>query len=470
MQRNKRIRLYLAGMTAIGLAAALLCLWLWRQLPLPGGASLPWLALLPLLTIAGVGIYFALRYLLERFTLRLTEPYAHMAQTLEEALKSEESAALAAFLAELRHYSELRPFIPHFEQLIKRLDAHIAEIRDRAEKTDHIIASMHEGLFMLGADMELLLCNRTALEFLGLESAGSETSFARLCRLPQLTEAVRLALETAAPHTLDIERNMPDSRKYRVNITPAVWESSLRGVIILISDITSWARYDQLRSEFVANVSHELKTPVTAIHGFAELLLSEAATDPAQVKRYNESILLQSKRLIHLIDDLLSLSALEHGAAPAAPVRVDLRRAAEEALWQLSKAMADKSVTAHITGEGFVMAQELHLSELAFNLIENAVKYNVYGGKIEVLVWQNGPESGIAVRDTGIGIPKMHQDRIFERFYRVDRGRSSKTGGTGLGLSIVKHIAEQYGGKIELVSTPGEGSTIQVRFPAAKSQ
>lgn len=420
---------------------------------------------LPPLLLMGLFIFAFASFILRRVSSTLTAPYHNMTRMLETALESGDVSAMPGQLSEMADYDELEPLLSNYQKLLERLNGYIGEIRDKAEKMDHIAACMHEGLFMLDVNMEVLLINNTALKFLGLKSPGAEKSFARLCRIPLLVTKVREVLDTREPCSIEIEYDMPDTRNYRANISPAIWDGKIHGVIILVSDITSWARYDQLRSEFVANVSHELKTPITSIRGFAELLYNDMVEDPAQVKHQLNLIISQSSRLIDIINDLLLLSEAEHGENSGALSKVSLRAAADDAAASLAQAAKDKNVSVSVKGEGYILAQEVYIGELAFNLIENAIKYNVVGGSVSVTVWQNDSEAGITVADTGIGIPQSHQERIFERFYRVDKGRNSKTGGTGLGLSIVKHIIELYSGRASLSSRPVRAPRSPRLFP-----
>lgn len=224
-----------------------------------------------------------------------------------------------------------------------------------------------------------------------------------------------------------------------------------------------------VRSEFAANVSHELKTPLTSIKGFTDMLSSGMVKDPEDQKRFITMIGVEVDRLVELINDVLKLSELESVAMPQPDDRASVLAVAGEAR-EFLKPMAERAgVTVSLAGmETQVAMAPGRLRELLTNLMENGIKYNEPGGRVDVGVRQTDGRVFITVADTGIGIPKEAQERVFERFYRVDKGRARKTGGTGLGLAIVKHITQLYGGAVTLESEPGQGTTLTLEFPAVK--
>ena len=224
-----------------------------------------------------------------------------------------------------------------------------------------------------------------------------------------------------------------------------------------------------VRSEFAANVSHELKTPLTSIKGFTDMMNSGMVKDPEDQKRFISMIGVEVDRLIELINDVLKISELESVVMPQSDDRSDVLAVAEECKTALEQMARSGGVTVDISGDDAQVAMAPgRLRELLTNLMENGIKYNEPGGRVDVSVEPAGGKVTIRVSDTGIGIPEECQERIFERFYRVDKGRARKTGGTGLGLSIVKHIVLVYGGKIYLDSVPGKGTTFTVELEAAK--
>ena len=225
---------------------------------------------------------------------------------------------------------------------------------------------------------------------------------------------------------------------------------------------------ERQRREFIANISHELKTPITSILGFTELMTSGVVTDPEQRNQYLERIGEEGRRMSNLIDDILRLSSLESKKAEEVWERVDLRGLCEDIFRSLEPIMKKRGITGEIYGAAYYYAYPDDLRQLLKNLLENAVKYNRENGRVTVRISPDAYQCVISVVDTGIGIPLEHQSRVFERFYRVDKGRSKREGGTGLGLSIVKHITAKYSGQITLVSRPDEGTSIRVTLPVTE--
>lgn len=230
----------------------------------------------------------------------------------------------------------------------------------------------------------------------------------------------------------------------------------------------SLEKVETQRSEFIANISHELKTPITSILGFTELMTSGVVTDPIQKAQYLERIGEEGRRMSNLIDDILRLSSLESKQAEEVWERVDLRGLCEDIFRSLEPIMKKRGITGEIFGAAHYYAYPDDMRQLLKNLMENAVKYNRENGRVTVRISPDAYQCVISVVDTGIGIPLEHQSRVFERFYRVDKGRSKREGGTGLGLSIVKHITAKYAGQITLVSRPDEGTSIRVTLPVTE--
>ena len=226
----------------------------------------------------------------------------------------------------------------------------------------------------------------------------------------------------------------------------------------------------QLRSEFAANVSHELRTPLTTIKGFADILASGVVTSEEDRQRFITMISVEADRMITLVNDILRLSELQESSRPAIPRCTPVLALAHEIAKNEAEAAAAANITLAVTGEECsAPVEQARLRILLTNLMENAIKYNRPGGSVTVSAHRSGGCVQISVADTGIGIPPEHQARVFERFYRVDKSRSKKTGGTGLGLAIVKHIVSLYGGRIRLESESGAGTCITVEFDSPES-
>ena len=240
-------------------------------------------------------------------------------------------------------------------------------------------------------------------------------------------------------------------------------------VVLVIQDVTESHRYEQLRREFVANVSHELKSPLTSIRGLTETLQGGALEDPSANRRFVQLIDEYADRLSRLIEDLLALSQIESQAVPLALATVPLKPLAESVLASLQPAIAQRRLSVSVNvPEGFaVRADADRLRQVLFNLLDNAVKYNRDDGSLRVSAIRSDGTATVAVADSGIGIPPDDLPRVFERFYRVDKARSREPGGTGLGLSIVKHLVEAHGGRVFVESSLGGGSTFSFTLPLA---
>ena len=238
------------------------------------------------------------------------------------------------------------------------------------------------------------------------------------------------------------------------------------GSLLALRDITALRRLEQVRRDFVANVSHELKTPLPSIAGYAETLVHES--QPGQPRQFAETILYNARRMQHLVDDLLDLSRIESGGWRPAPERVELTRAVREAWEAVAEAAERGGVALRLPparAPQVLWADRGAVQQVLTNLFDNAVRYTPGGGQIAVDAAATADEIVVAVSDTGAGIPPEHLPRIFERFYRVDPARSREAGGTGLGLAIVKHLMESHGGRVEAESTPGAGTIIRLHFP-----
>ena len=236
------------------------------------------------------------------------------------------------------------------------------------------------------------------------------------------------------------------------------------GAVVLFMDVTEREQRDRLRREFSANVSHELKTPLTSISGFAELM-KEGLVPPEKISEFSGDIYKESLRLIGLVNDIIQLSRLDENSTQFQRAPVDLYALSESVIERLESVAAKQSVTLHLTGEhAEILGVEQLLKEMIYNLLDNAIKYNVPNGSATLSIHKNGAHAVLSVSDTGIGIPHAHQPRVFERFYRVDKSHSKEVGGTGLGLSIVRHAAQYHGARLELKSQPGNGTTITVTF------
>ena len=276
-----------------------------------------------------------------------------------------------------------------------------------------------------------------------------------------------LALRTAMTDGHSEVRAERGGREYQFDLSRIESDGKVVGAVLLAFDMTAQAFAERSRREFTANVSHELKTPLQGIIGSAELL-ENGMVKPEDMPRFVGHIRAEAQRLVTLIGDIIRLSELDEGGELPTET-VDLLPLAQEAAENLRAAAEAKGVTVTVSGENApVIGVRRLLYEIAYNLCDNAIKYNADGGSVDVRVGAEGGSACLTVRDTGIGIPPEHQSRIFERFYRVDKSHSKASGGTGLGLSIVKHAVAYHHGTIALKSEVGKGTEIAVRFPQEK--
>ena len=335
-----------------------------------------------------------------------------------------------------------------------------------------ILEGLAEGVIAVDAHGRILLANATAGTLLGVraESWVDHTIF-EMVRQREIHELVRQALRQSEHGTKEIELFHPDVRTLRVHGVPCQPGGSASGLsaVLVIQDITEHARYERLRREFVANVSHELKSPLTSIRGLTETLLDGALDDAASRRRFVQLIDEDAKRLTRLIDDLLALSQIESQAVPLNRVPVELRTMVDSVTASLQAVIQPLrlAVENEVPGGLHVSADPDRLRQVLVNLMDNAVKYNREGGRVTVSAAPDRAGLTVAVRDTGIGIPAADLPRIFERFYRVDKARSREQGGTGLGLSIVKHIIDAHGGTVTVESRPSQGSAFSFTLPHA---
>jgi two-component system phosphate regulon sensor histidine kinase PhoR len=385
---------------------------------------------------------------------------------------------------------ELAELGASLNETARRLESEIRLLSGERNRSSAILRSMVEGVAVIDAQERLVFSNRAFSEILNIDSKSSEgRPLIEVVRNSELTGLIRKALDgeeglqsdivtgivlqqsfsvTAAPvKALEPTAGVSNASGPPVAIFPAPKPS---GAVVVLHDVTELRRLERVRQDFVANVSHEFKTPLTAIQGFAETLLGGALEDPKNNRRFLEIMRDHANRLARLTDDLLKLARIEAGKLELefSPVGVIefIERCAETALMKASR----KQITLDIEippGLPPVRGDASLLRDVLQNLVDNAIQYTPSGGRICVSARVNSKEMVIEVADTGIGIPLVDQERIFERFYRVDAARSREAGGTGLGLSIAKHIIDAHDGRLWVESTVGEGSRFSFSIPLA---
>jgi two-component system phosphate regulon sensor histidine kinase PhoR len=360
-------------------------------------------------------------------------------------------------------YDELSP-------LLRRIASQQAELRDKEldlkqkqRELDTILGNMSEGMIILRRDGRVVSLNQAAKEILDIQDYKDGENLLQICRNLDLVNLIESAMEgTEAERLLNIHE-----RNYQINVAPITrdGDSAVIGVAVMMYDVTDREMAESMRREFTANVSHELKTPLHAISGYAELMMNRMIDEDA-VPDCAGRIYQETQRMIRLVQDIISLSHLDEGAGDIDWEETDLYDLAKTSVEQYVEEAGKKGIGLHLSGEKAVLrGKKPLLQTMVSNLIDNAIKYTQEGGKVHVDVKSDDKDICLTVEDNGIGIPEADQKRIFERFYRVDKSHSKEIGGTGLGLSIVKHAVMIHGGKIDVQSRPGEGSTFIVTLP-----
>jgi len=354
------------------------------------------------------------------------------------------------------------------EELARRL----SQLRSNAQQLRTVLGSMTEGVVAIDARRRVLFANQAARQLLGIADADLEGKLLwNIARYPQLEQAVEEALAGKTGTRYELEFDGKPPRALTLNVTEIPHDTGM-GLVLVLHDVTDLRRLERLRQEFVANVSHELKTPLASIKAYAETLADGALADPEHNHIFVERIAEQAERLDLLIQDLLSLAHIEAGQRNLEPVEMDLNHVLPD--WAADHLSAAEAKQISLTwtlapAELRVCVDPESLRQILDNLLVNAIKYTPAGGRVQVRWRAQQDRVVIEVEDTGIGIARTEQERIFERFYRVDKARSRELGGTGLGLSIVKHLTQSLGGQVSVKSQLGAGSTFQLLLPLVPS-
>ena len=361
-------------------------------------------------------------------------------------------------------YEELSPLLWRIHQQHRQIEAQLRELRRKTEEFEQITENMSEGLVLLDRKGVILSINPAARAIFHASSACVGQDFLVVDRDHEINLAIQTALEGGHSEV----RAMRNDREVQFDISRITADGAAAGTVLLAFDVTEQAAAERSRREFTANVSHELKTPLQSIMGSAELL-ENGLVKQEDLPQFVGVIRTEAARLVTLVEDIIHLSQLDEGIAPAKE-EVNLLELADSAASALRERAEERRISLSVTGEGAVInGVRGFLHEMLYNLIDNAIKYNIDGGKVEVAVSAGDTAITVSVKDTGIGIPPEYQARVFERFFRVDKSRSKASGGTGLGLSIVKHIAQYHHAEIRLQSGIGRsGTNIEVLFGLRK--
>lgn len=358
-----------------------------------------------------------------------------------------------------------------FNKMSFNLDLSMKELTRRNIELESILNSMINGIIAIDQNRRILMINRISFEILNLplDYVAENESMYKIIRNEAVAEMIEMSIEHGISQVKELNYTHID-KILRIYVNPiSTQDGKTIGSIVVFQDVTQIRKLERMRSEFVSNVSHELKTPLTSIKGFVDTLKNGAIDNKETALRFLDIIDIESERLYRLINDILLLSEIETMDHELNKSNVDMKEVVEEVVDMLTLRAKDKNLTVQIDLENncFISANRDRIKQMIINLIDNAIKYTETGG-ITVILENSSPWLKLSVVDTGIGFDEKHKERLFERFYRVDKGRSRSHGGTGLGLSIVKHIVLLYKGKIEVESEPGKGTRFEIDLPESE--
>lgn len=389
-------------------------------------------------------------------TKKILEPVENVVKNMEELVNNRE-------LDDFIIYDEIMPFIKKVENQERQLKYNIKTLEEKAALIDVITSSMKEGLILIDKNKKILSTNDSGVKLLQgddkLSYCGND--FIKLSRNMKLYEALDKSIDTNSSKELILNQG---KRYLNIYINPVLIKNRLVGLVILVVDFTKNHKLDLMRREFSANVSHELKTPLTSINGYAEMIQNGMAKDE-DIKKFASTIRTEGSRLLNLIDSIIKLSKIEEEEYNKDFKLIDIYSIGKNTIDNLNFIAVEKDIDLNLHGKStFINGNENMIEELIYNLLDNGIKYTPSGGSVNLEIQSQDGWAIIKVRDTGIGIPYSQQSRIFERFYTVDKSRSKKTQSTGLGLSIVKHIVGHHHGKIKLVSEVDKGTEIVIKI------
>ncbi|MGI6237496.1 MAG: sensor histidine kinase [Candidatus Excrementavichristensenella sp.] len=358
-----------------------------------------------------------------------------------------------------------------FNEIIGRIQDRVFSQRTRNHALSAVLNRMQNGILAVDQDMNVLLVTPMGRKLLGITGSCEGLPVEDINISVQLTDVLEQGMRQEGVYTSELRVRYDDGREprdMRLYISPMRDSNAVTGAVALVEDITQMRKLEQVRNEFAANVSHEMKTPLTSIKGFVETLQEGAVDDPEMARKFLRIIMLEADRLTRLINDILTVSKLESGKHDAPNERIRLDELTQDVSDMLTILASQKEVEIRYKrpAEPVVIMGNLdRVEQMLINLIENAIKYNRQGGTVTASIFTGADTVALSISDTGVGIPEEHIPRLFERFYRADKGRSRSMGGTGLGLSIVKHIVKSLNGTIEVHSKLGEGTEFLVTMP-----
>lgn len=374
---------------------------------------------------------------------------------------------------------EIGRLVSAFNNMAEKLNSTINELVNDKSKMEAILTSSVNGVIAVDNDIRTLIINPAAEKLLDIREKDFTGKYLYdIVRNGEMEKVLKSVIESTKYRSFEFELTWPEERIIRVfssPIRPRVKHARTIGTLILIQDITDIRKLEKIRSDFVANVTHELRTPLTSIRGFIETLKEGAMDDVGRRNRFLDIIDIEAERLERLIEDILLLSEIESGKPYSTPAAdIDIKKVIEDEIVSILRKKAEEKAIVLKTvyyGDALTLKMDVdRFKQMMINLIDNAIKYSRENDEVTVSAYGIGDAVVLKVRDTGIGIPKEHQERLFERFYRVDKGRSRKVGGTGLGLAIVKHIVLSMDGSIKVSSEPGVGTEFRIEIPLKRGE
>ena len=368
------------------------------------------------------------------------------------------------------------PQVAEYNAIIARIQDRVFKQKNRNHVLSQVMSQMQNGIIAVDQRMNVIFITSVAKKLLGIVGNPEYKNINEVSKDVKLDDVFTEAMRQGGVYTNEVAARTAVGRGHRplrLYVSPMKQDDKVVGALAIVEDITELRRLEQVRTDFAANVSHELKTPLTSIRGFVETLQAGAIDHPEMAHKFLNIIMMETERLTRLINDILSISKLESGNDEVATERIRLDKKACDVCDMLSIHAQEKQVTLNyrLNSEPvFIIGNPDRVEQLLINLTENAIKYNKPGGSVTVQVFKSEQEANITISDTGIGIAEENLPRLFERFYRVDKGRSRQMGGTGLGLAIVKHIVRSMNGEIEVHSKLGEGTEFLITLPLAPKQ
>lgn len=402
-----------------------------------------------------------------KFSHSLTRPINELIIASREISKGNYSMR-----AKIKSDNELGQLADSFNEMAGELQNYVEDLKDKNLKFDSIMNSMTNGFIAVDSKQRVILINAITCQFLGIDYSEDiiGKNLIEVIRNHQINNLLKHTVDDNKSSMYEISISSPDEKIFRIYANPIrsnEYDDTNSGAILSIMDITNIKKLEQIRTDFVSNVTHELKTPLTSIRGFVETLRSGAINDSEVADKFLDIIDIEAERLYILINDILQLSEIETKQKDTNIGRYKLKHIVEDVVSILQVTADKKSISLEyeVDGDMNINANRDRIKQMLINLIDNAIKYNLENGSVLIKAWKSEGRNVILVKDTGIGIAQQHLSRIFERFYRVDKGRSRSMGGTGLGLSIVKHIVNLYSGDIKVESEPGKGTEFTIQLP-----